>query len=138
MALQPREFLGRRARIQADLAFSRVSIVVRGKDRDLCTEMLETLAIQVTDAIISARTDLPPPREVLRSPHSNRIDVNVDECRADAELPETERHLVCPETGLPVHSDLLLQRAGLLPAATPSEHLLHLLVRIHLQFVVEL
>jgi len=98
--------------VRFETARERLVIQLRGRETKDCLRLYECLLGQFKELLAGGFPGIQW-EERLRSPYFVSADVSVQEAEWDAHQEEQDRKLVCPETGFPIHAEILLERAGL-------------------------
>jgi len=102
-----------------DILGRNVSIYVRSKSSDKSKFMMEymTEEIKTTSQLYQGVLI----EQVVKSPYNENSFITLEEVIKDSKKPIEERKLLCPETKIPIKSEILLLKAGLLDSIDVSQ-----------------
>jgi len=97
--------------LQMDMELNRFHVALRGSDHHACCKLLDVIIKHVKT--VSGNYGGVKFREFGKSPHHPTALVDIDQAAADVTLPLHLRSLVCPETKLPIDSEMFLRQTGI-------------------------
>jgi len=106
------KLLDTQAYLRSELSSNQFHCSIRGSNFKSCQLMLTT----ILDHVTTASKGFPSIewQEAVPSPHDNNASLSLIDLKKEKEMPLEKRQLVCPETHLPIHPELVLYRAGVI------------------------
>jgi len=99
------------AYLSVDMENGTVNILIRSKDSNDSKTMIEYITEEIK---MACRTYLGlTSSQVVKSPYVESSFIDLEEVIEDSKKPFEERQLLCPETKIPIKSEILLVKAGL-------------------------
>ena len=92
--------------IRVETSLSRFVVTIRGSDLTHCKNLLEWIITQVE--IVCDKYKSISFEQMIRSPHSSKTEISIEQVKSDLSLPLNERKLICPDTFLPILSEKVL------------------------------